>query len=64
MFVPVLLTLLVLVIVVIGLFVVVIVTKGKPPQGRALDSKYKKISKKDEDFKNLWDDEDFKKIVE
>ena len=30
----------------------------------ALDSKYKKISKKDEDFKNLWDDEDFKKIVE
>ena len=37
MFVPVLLTLLVLVIVVIGLFVVVIVTKGKPPQGRALD---------------------------
>jgi tetratricopeptide (TPR) repeat protein len=30
----------------------------------ALDQKYKEMSKKDEDFKNLWDDEDFKKIVE
>ena len=30
----------------------------------ALDPKYKEMSKKDEDFKGLWDDEDFKKIVE
>ena len=37
MLVPILLTVLVLVILVIGLFVVVIVNKGKPPQGRALD---------------------------
>jgi tetratricopeptide (TPR) repeat protein len=29
-----------------------------------LDPKYKEKSKKDEDFKGLWDDEDFKKIVE
>jgi len=37
MLVPILSTVLVLVILVIGLFVVVIVNKGKPPQGRALD---------------------------
>lgn len=29
----------------------------------SLDPKYKDIVKKDEGFKNLWDDEDFKKIV-
>ncbi len=29
-----------------------------------LDSKAKEDAKKDEDFRNLWDDEDFKKIVE
>ncbi len=28
-----------------------------------LDPKYKEEAKKDEDFKNLWDDEDFKKLV-
>ncbi len=28
-----------------------------------LDVKYKEMSKKDEDFKNLWNDEEFKKIV-
>jgi tetratricopeptide (TPR) repeat protein len=28
-----------------------------------LDSKYKDAAKKDEDFKNLWDDKDFKKII-
>ena len=28
-----------------------------------LDAKYKEMSKKDEDFKNLWDDEDFKKLT-
>ncbi len=30
----------------------------------ALDQKYKVMSKKDEDFKGLWSDEEFKKIVE
>ncbi len=30
----------------------------------ALDPKYKEDAKKDEDFKNLWGDEDFKKMVE
>jgi hypothetical protein len=29
-----------------------------------LNSKYKEDAKKDKGFKNLWDDEDFKKIVE
>jgi tetratricopeptide (TPR) repeat protein len=29
-----------------------------------LDNKYKEDAKKDEDFRNLWNDEDFKKIVE
>jgi hypothetical protein len=29
-----------------------------------LNSKYKEKAKKDEDFKNLWQDEDFKKLVE
>jgi hypothetical protein len=29
-----------------------------------IDSKYKKEAKNDEDFKNLWDDPEFKKIVE
>ena len=28
-----------------------------------LDAKYKEMAKRDEDFKNLWDDEDFKRIV-
>ena len=28
-----------------------------------LDAKFKEEAKRDEDFKNLWDDEDFKKIV-
>ena len=28
-----------------------------------LDAKYKEIAKSDEDFKNLWDDEDFQEIV-
>jgi lysophospholipase L1-like esterase len=37
MFIPILLTLLALVIVVAGLFVFVVVSKGRPPQGRALD---------------------------
>ncbi len=37
MFIPIVLTLLVLVIAVVSLFVFVIVAKGKPPQGRALD---------------------------
>ena len=37
MFIPILLTLLVPVIVVTGLFAFVIVAKGKPPQGRAID---------------------------
>ncbi len=29
-----------------------------------LDPEYKEKAKKDEDFRNLWDDENFKKIVE
>ena len=29
-----------------------------------LDKSRKEKAKKDEDFKNLWDDEDFKKLVE
>jgi tetratricopeptide (TPR) repeat protein len=29
----------------------------------ALDAKYKEKAKSDDDFKNLWDDDDFKKIV-
>jgi hypothetical protein len=29
-----------------------------------LDQKNKEEAKKDEDFRDLWDDEDFKKIVE
>ena len=28
-----------------------------------LDAKFKEEAKKDEDFKNLWDDEDFKKVI-
>jgi len=28
-----------------------------------LDQKFKEISKKDEDFRDFWDDEDFKKII-
>ena len=28
-----------------------------------LDAKYKEYARKDEDFKNLWDDEDFKKVT-
>jgi tetratricopeptide (TPR) repeat protein len=29
-----------------------------------LDAKYKEKAKTDEDFKNLWEDEDFKRLVE
>ena len=29
----------------------------------ALDAKYKEDAKSDANFKNLWDDEDFKRIV-
>ena len=29
-----------------------------------LDSKFKEIAKKDEDFRDLWNDKDFKKLVE
>jgi len=28
-----------------------------------LDAKYKEDAKSDEDFKNLWDDDDFKRVV-
>lgn len=33
------------------------------PKAIELDAKYKEMAKKDEDFKNLWDDKDLKKII-